>query len=432
MKSLLVDALRQLEDDKAPADGDKAPPTGAASESGDLMLSLEIPESPSTPLDADEPAGAPDPLSIDDEATELTLAPDEPRLSLKPPGDDVHPLASTMSFDVEEADRDAELTAPSSDTGHGTHIEAAPMTADTPRLQRLALFTPLLCLLLGSVSAGSYFAYTMIGAVNLNNDLGMLPQHVSDRIDVDAPSMESALFSLRPPSSTPPGPRAPIQAASQAGTASATVVAASMIAEPNVSIAATSRTPEDLAYPLLEDAYLAWQSGDAEAAEALYREALAVAPRHPNALLGLGAVLRGKGRIDESIPVYEALLSMDPDNATAAAALVGDDSGIQEIKSLVERHPESAPLYSALGSALAGESQWADARLAFESAWQRAPERADYAFNLAVSLDRVGQYAAAESMYVEALSLAGTRETVDRDVVVARLNELSTLKAGAR
>ena len=426
MKSLLVDALRQQEEEKAPREAAE-PAAASVPESDELELA------PDTEGEAAGDAGiAAEATDTADaqfaDAGELSLAPDETGILEE---DDVHPLVSTMTLDVAEAGVDGAVPDAEAEPVAEVAAGPAPVTKDTPRLQRIAAFTPLFCLFLGSVSAGTYFAYAFAGAANLNADLNALPQFVGgSKVDMGPAGEEEPLFILEPPAAPAPAAR-PVPRAAAAASASAPRPAeGERPGTSSVAVAATSQTPEDLAYPLLEDAYVAWQAGDTAMAESLYRQALDVAPRHPNALLGLAAVLSNTGRVGESLPVYERLLSLEPDNAQAAAALVAGDDDVDEIRALLVHHSESAPLYFALGRALAARASWADARLAFQSAYDRAPERADYAFNLAVSLDRVGRYRQAETMYGLALSLADTRETVDRDIVVARLNELSSITAG--
>ena len=442
MKSLLVDALRQLEEDKAPEpDADTTAANGPADDSthganDDPAESIELELAP----EGDDTLAEADPAADDArfEMAGLGRAPSD-FAAAELADEKTDPLMSTQSLDVaaETPVRTAELQQPSRRLADAP--AAVPVTADTPALQRLAIYTPVLCLMLGTAAAAGYFAYTYVGALNLNTDLGALPEQVSDRFELNGMTAAAGAFPLVPVrSQTDPQP-APRPANVSAESPRAVPVpeesttparAGSILTE------APSVSPEDRAYPILEQAYIAWQSGDTGAAERLYREALAIAPGHPNALSGLGAVLIGMGRRPEALPIYSELLALEPDNPAAAAALLESDgessAGVDELRALLVRHPESAPLHFALGSALAGRSQWADARVAFESAWQRSPDRADFAFNLAVSLERVGRYVDAEAMYQQALALANERNAVDRTVVMARLSELSALTSGAR
>lgn len=427
MKSLLVDALRQLEEDKAPASA----PEPAADSAAPDALELTVGEAPAAPADRALSDATPPEIDTGELALETDDAPghglDTPTLGDHTFDDDAHPLAATMALDVDSGDLANTIIAQAK--AGVEQIADNAVGRDTPRLQRIAILTPVLSLFLGTASAGGYFAYSYAGALNLNADLGALPTYVGDSVDVDTPGADDKAFVLA--ANTPSTPnRRPLSTSPAAAPASS----AAAPSTPAVPRQATSPTPEDLAYPVLEKAYAAWQTGDTAAAERLYRDALTIAPRHPNALSGLGAVLLASDRADEAKPVYARLLALEPDNATAVAALLGEgqESSVEEIHALIEHHPDSAPLYFALGSAFARDSDWVEARVAFEEAFNRSPLRADYAFNLAVSLDRIGRYGEAESLYHRALELGDGGQTVDRAIVVARLNELSAVAAGKK
>ena len=55
----------------------------------------------------------------------------------------------------------------------------------------------------------------------------------------------------------------------------------------------------------------------------------------------------------------------------------------------------------------AEQNRWGDAQTAYFEAFRIAPGNADYAFNLAVSLDRLHQSQAALGYYEKALNLGG-------------------------
>ena len=190
---------------------------------------------------------------------------------------------------------------------------------------------------------------------------------------------------------------------------------------------------KDAAFDQLNDAFDAFERGDYVAAEAGYRRALELSPRHPNALQGLAAILTRTGSQDEALRHYETLLSVDPGNSIAAVALlagngasasVADES---EIKHLIQRHPDSAHLRFALGTHMAKQMRWADARYAFDQALRLDPENADFLFNLAVSLEHLGQYVDARYYYESALRAANATSALDNDVVIARIEKLGLL-----
>src|SRR3954470_22668018 len=96
---------------------------------------------------------------------------------------------------------------------------------------------------------------------------------------------------------------------------------------------ATKRTASATPDSLSRDAGLAWQAGDAAAAEAKAREALRLNPQHAGAHTNLGAVLRGTGRDNEAEAEFRTALACDPFLATAmnnlAALLASQGRGAE-------------------------------------------------------------------------------------------------------
>jgi tetratricopeptide (TPR) repeat protein len=66
-------------------------------------------------------------------------------------------------------------------------------------------------------------------------------------------------------------------------------------------------------------------------------------------------------------------------------------------------------LHFSLGNQYAQQSRWSEAQSAYFKAYSVDPENADYAFNLAVSLDQLHQRNLALDYYQRALALAGKR-----------------------
>ena len=86
---------------------------------------------------------------------------------------------------------------------------------------------------------------------------------------------------------------------------------------------------------------------------------------------------------------------------------------------------EAAVLHFALGNVYAGESRWAEAQQAYFRAVSSDPGNADYAFNLAVSLDHLNQNKHAADYYRRALALAARGPAgFDRQRATNRLREL--------
>jgi uncharacterized protein HemY len=90
------------------------------------------------------------------------------------------------------------------------------------------------------------------------------------------------------------------------------------------------------------------------------------------------------------------------------------------LRQLLEQQPGAAHIRFALGRAYARQQRWPDAQQQFFEAFGAAPDNADYAFNLAVSLDHMGQGAAAAGYYRQALDLAAAGPGASFDSAAAR------------
>lgn len=181
----------------------------------------------------------------------------------------------------------------------------------------------------------------------------------------------------------------------------------------------------------IDEAYAALQTGDLTKARALYGEVLARDNRNLDALLGAGTTAWRSGDTEKASDHYYRVLELDPQNASAQAALIGMVGRVDPIaaetrlKQLIAREP-SGFLYATLGHVYAEQGQWSGAQQAYFQAFQSDPANPDYAYNLAVGLERVGQPKIAAGYYRQALDLARTRGAsgFDRKIAQQRLEKL--------
>jgi hypothetical protein len=181
---------------------------------------------------------------------------------------------------------------------------------------------------------------------------------------------------------------------------------------------------------LLDQAYAAFQAGRLDEARALYQQR-ANTSASADALLGLAAVAQAKGETREAIRLYQLVLDLSPRNTVAQAALI-DTLGTSDpaaaesrLKTMIAQEP-SGFLYYALGNLYAEQRRWSEAELANFEAHQREPANADYAFNLAVSLDHLRQTDAAIRYYEVALRTAGPAARFDRGQAMGRIQQLKS------
>ena len=179
---------------------------------------------------------------------------------------------------------------------------------------------------------------------------------------------------------------------------------------------------------LLEEAYAAFHAGRLDEAHALYQQRANAGPS-ADALLGLAAVAQARGQTVEAIRLYQTVLEISPRNSTAQAALI-DTLGttdpiaaVSRIKNMIARDP-SGFLFYALGNLHADQKRWSDAEQSYFEAHQLEPANADYAFNLAVSLDHLKKSEAAIRYYETALKLAGPATRFNRTQAENRISQL--------
>ncbi len=203
----------------------------------------------------------------------------------------------------------------------------------------------------------------------------------------------------------------------------------------NVSTPVLVSTPPPHA-SLLEEAYAAFRAGRLDEAHALYLQRANSGP-NADALLGLAAVAQARGQTAEAIRLYQTVLEISPRNPVAQAALI-DTLGTTDpvaaessIKNMIAREP-SGFLFYALGNLYADQKRWSDAEQAYFDAHQSDRGNADYAFNLAVSLDHLKQSEAAVRYYETALKLAGPATRFDRALAESRVQLLKSRQVNQR
>lgn len=180
---------------------------------------------------------------------------------------------------------------------------------------------------------------------------------------------------------------------------------------------------------VLSQAYAAYQRGALAEAQRLYSQ-IAARGRNVDALLGLAAIASAQKRDADAQNLYRDVLEIDPLNATAQGALLDllgntDNQATESrLKMLIEREP-SPHLYQTLGNLYADQKRWTDAQAAYFEAYRSAPDNADYAFNLAISLDQLHQFAVARTYYEKALASGGIHR-FDRAQAVTRVQQLKS------
>jgi len=243
-----------------------------------------------------------------------------------------------------------------------------------------------------------------------------------------APAPQSTIVSVIPPIQPVRPRQRPSRPLPAAAASTPRVDAAAADASPPIAVNVPILTVD----PLVTQGYKAFQRNDLAAARESYQKALAHEPNNRDALLGLAAIDVRTGQLEAAEARYLKLLETDPRDNQAVAGLVALRGRLDPVasesrlKTLLTSQPESAHLYFSLGNQYGNQSRWPEAQAAYFKAYSIDPENADYAFNLAVSLDQLRQKKPALEYYQRAIVLAEKRAaSFDPAQARARVQELS-------
>lgn len=162
--------------------------------------------------------------------------------------------------------------------------------------------------------------------------------------------------------------------------------------------------------PEVMQGYRALQTNKFAQAREAYSQVLARSPTQRDALLGIAYAHHALGDVAQAIATLRRLIELYPRDSDATSALYligGGDPQIEEskIKQLLERSERPALLHYALGVLYFEQNRFGESERSFDRALALNPEQADYAYNLALSLDRLGRRREAAKNYVLALNL---------------------------
>jgi tetratricopeptide (TPR) repeat protein len=182
--------------------------------------------------------------------------------------------------------------------------------------------------------------------------------------------------------------------------------------QPAAAVSSRPAAPPQI-HPKVQTAYAAYLKGDFATAHRDYQDALREQSTNRDALLGLAAVDVRTGRLESAEATYLRLLQLDPNDAHAQAGLIAlrasqlDPLATESrVKSMLAAAPGAKVLHFTLGNQLAQQGRWAEAQQEYFKAFAANPENADFAYNLAVSLDHLRQAKPALDYYRRAIALA--------------------------
>jgi tetratricopeptide (TPR) repeat protein len=235
-----------------------------------------------------------------------------------------------------------------------------------------------------------------------------------------------------PASTAPAAPAAAPRAPLEAQVETPRLRPAQRVPEPRLAQAASETTasvsrPPAQVHPRVEAGYAAYLAGDLAAARSEYQQALREEAANRDALLGLAALDVRAGRYEGAEALYLRVLQLEPRDAQAQAALIALRSGRSDplatesrVKTLLAADPSAHALNFALGNQLAQQNRWPEAQQEYFKAYTAEPDNADFAYNVAVSLDHMRQPRQALDYYQRAIGLSEKRGA-SFDVAAARL-----------
>ncbi len=351
--------------------------------------------------------------------------------------------AQSTGLTLEEAPAAARASAPPDETARaaGQNLFAAKKKAPPRRRWKLGL-VPTTLLICGTIGAGyGYYVW---------RELNPPVQRVAVRNPPPPPSQPPKQVITPTPLVAAIKPEAPVQLEPQTPAAVPSAVApAEEQAVPVESprkvqrkstassakrLTIRSATQADTITPALQDAWRAYQRGDYAAAEEGYRRVLAQDARNRDALLGMGAIAQQAGKDQAAQQYYRQVLVLDPRDPVALGAMSAfdtpnsDDAEVR-LRQMLADQPRSAALHYALGNLYLDQSRWAEAQQAFFTALALEPGNPQFSYNLAVSLDHLGQGKLAADYYRQALQLDPSGLSgFDAAQTQRRLNELSATR----
>ena len=460
--SLLMQALKKAE--RAKQNSLHEDELEKPSEAFDAILSLspQEPAAPARPAPQEplsltplaEPAPLPAAAQPPDFSTPDFSAPPPPPPAPNPGPEAIHDFTPrpTRQADAGHAEPRAKAEVHPKPRARAKAAPArAPMSVD-PATLRLGGLVGAAALLL---CAYGYWYWQATNAPGAGANLPMVPMPLTDEAGAAAGSSAPQLVTVT--ASPDPGPAggeetfgraaadpygqggpaprpqpapAPAPAPPPVYAAPAPVTLPPVVAPDNGEIRVVRNDVEAQVNPALANAYQAFNAGDTAAARRHYDGVLRQDPNSRDALLGMAAIALRENDGQQAGGHYLRLLELDPNDGEALAGLIGLRQGdpVQSesrLKAILERAPEAGPVLFALGNLYAKQSRWSEAQQLFFRAYSAAPGNADYAFNLAVGLDRLNQGKLALGYYRRALALAQTTPAgFERGALRKRLQEL--------
>ncbi len=181
-----------------------------------------------------------------------------------------------------------------------------------------------------------------------------------------------------------------------------------------VGIKITVEQPKEDISKMLEDAYDDLIAGNQEEAIGLYKDVLAREPQNKLALFGLATTYHRAGQLQLARPLYGRLLAIDPHNVEGLnnfLVLLADEApreALVELERLEQSHPGFSPIPAQMAIIYEKLNNFPMAVQKMQQAIDMSPENIKYQYDMAVMLDKRGDWPDA-AMYYQQLLVASER-----------------------
>ncbi len=437
--SLLLDALKKAEKEKQKmreAETAAADYSSAATEAEPLELQAAT-QTPPLQL-------SPEPPEAETVVDELELVLDEPPEVLEPPEPQgpAQEAPEAPTVEATEAPLELERSAATTSTVSDDALQLLIYKTNKRyrRKQKILWGSLLSVAVIILLVAGGYHYYGVLEEVESLERKHRLAMQAVQAEPVKQSRKPSPVESVKTDEVAPPPPprevevKAKPQAAAKPVAKPATSAVTPQVKAEEVenSFSVRQTRTEDPINALLQQAWLAYNREDYSRAGKIYESVLQREAKNRDALLGMAAVAIKNDDLKKAKQSYQLLLRLDPRDQVANAAMANLEKttmGSQEesqLKSLLQQQPSAFHLNYALGNYYAGQGKWPEAQAAYFKAWQGDAENANYAYNLAVSLDQLGKRKEALRFYRQCLVLA-EKQTISfsRTDVQTRIDNLA-------
>lgn len=176
----------------------------------------------------------------------------------------------------------------------------------------------------------------------------------------------------------------------------------------------------------MKNAYDALQVGQYESAINYYNDALTVSPNNRKALFGLATAYHMNKQYDQARDVYLKLIKLDPNYWPAVNNYIimvteeNPEKSVSRLEELYSRNPTFAAIPAQLGSLYFRQGNLQKSAEYYTNAVKLEPKNTDYRYNLAIVLEKGGNYKDAAIIYKTLLEDASKGANLPEDPVAIR------------